>query len=424
MNEEKIIFEKVNDETIKYGNENLYIDKDRYEYLLSISSDLIYEDINDKIMALFTVMKYQDAWNMMEDNIDDIDYSKIKSCKYFMINPNASNFYNKIYEKELIDDREFAYYNILSGALNHDFWDKYIESNNCKSFTDVCTLVHNTYNGLSNDNIPLIRFGEYEELLMRKYLTDDDKLDDFVYDKPAFLFPIETLYKFIDSAHFNNITKILFVISQIIDEPYDDEQWLIYWRYVDKYQNELTDFSIINNDTMLLSLIHSLNTGYLNFDIKNLISLFINSKETPYFINIVNSSVKGNDDSHSLLENIRVSDYLYDSNMALAFLYKICGLDVSDYIFLSMVQDPSYCIYNKISNTVLFGDNIYDATEFANLSMWREFIDDPTYEYHDYTDFEKSLLENKFGNDKITYDNFMYGLYDLSLKIKKNNDII
>ena len=421
MNTEKLIFKKTDkNNMIEYNDEELYIDDDKLEYLLSTSSDLTYEDINDKIIALFTVMKYQDAWDLMEANINNIDYAKIKSCKYFMINPNASHFYDSIYEIGMIDDREYAYYNLLSGTLNQIFWNKYIEDNNCKSFTDICTLVHNTYNGLSNNDIPLIKFGNYEKSLMDKYLNDDDKLDEFVYDKPAFLFPIETLYQLLDSGHFSDITKILFVISQIIDGAYDDPKWLTYWSYVSKYQNELKDFSIINNDIMLLSLVYLLNIKQVNFDNEILISLFINSKETPYYINIINSVIKS-DDSHGLLTNIKVSKYLYDSNMALAFLYKVCGLDVSDYIFLSMVQDPSYSIYNKRHNAILFGDNIYDGTDFANLSIWREFVDDPTYEYHDYSDFEKSLLENKFKNDKVTYDNFMYGIYDLTLKMKDIN---
>lgn len=424
MNTEKLIFRKTDkNNMIEYNDEELYIDDDKLEYLLSISSDLTYEDVNDKIIALFTVMKYQDAWDLMEDNINNIDYAKIKSCKYFMINPNASHFYDSIYEIGMIDDREYAYYNLLSGTLNQIFWNKYIEDNNCKSFTDVCTLVHNTYNGLSNNDIPLIKFGDYEKSLIDKYLNDDDRLDEFVYDKPAFLFPIETLYQLLDSGHFSDITKILFVISQIIDADYDDFEWLTYWKYVNKYQNQLTDYSIINNDTMLLSLVYSLKQYDLKFDIDILTSLFINSKETPYYINIINASIKVNN-SDGFLKDVNISNYLNDSNMALAFLYKVCGFDVFDYEFISNVQDPTYCIYNRKTNDVLFGDNIYDGTEFANLSMWREFIDDPTYEYHDYSDFEKTLLENKFNNDKITYDNFMYGLYDLTLKIKKNNNIL
>lgn len=425
MKEEKIIFEKINndentaDEAVKYGEEILYINKDRYDYLLSISSDLSYEDINDKIMALFSVMKYQDAWYLMENNIDIIDYSKIKSCRYFMINPNASNFYDKIYERCIIDDREYAYYNILSGSLNQDFWDKYIKNNNCISFSDICTLVHNTYNGLSNNDIPLIKFGNYEKTLMDKYIKDNDKLDEFIYDKPAFLFPVYTIYNLMDNNHFNNINKILFVISQIIeDEEYDSAEWKLFWDHVVKYKDTIKKFDLIATDKMLFSLINLVKNNYeIPFDL--LMKLLVNSKETPYYIHIVNDALISND-GINLLNDINISDFLDDSNMALSFLYKVCGMNISDYEFISVIQDPTYCIYNKKSNNILFGNNIYDGIEFASLNIWDNYMDDYSYEYHEVSDFEKSLL-SKFDDDKITYENFMRGVCELVKKIRHYN---
>ena len=406
--------------TLSYEDEKIFVDNEEYEYLITISKDLVFTNITDKIMALFTVKKYYDAYKLMESNVVNIDYDKIKHCKHFMINPASQKFYKELYNKDIIDNREYAYYNIISGKLDEKFWDRYFNCNECITFTDVCQLVHETYNGLSNDDIPLIRFGEYEKRIMDEYITPEDKLDVFVYDKPAFLFPIDELYNLIDTNHFNNVNRIFFVISQVLDDFYESEEWKKFWINFFSHATNTNSFSI-DNEKVLMSLLYNIHDGTLSRVVndenlnKLLIELIINSKETPKRINTINNYFR-------YLNDIDISDYLYDENMSFIVLYELCGFNTNNYIHIKSVTNPSYVIYNRKTNSILFGTNIYDATEFVNLDIWSNYLDDPDYSYHNLSKFEESLYNN-FEKDEVAYNEFMFGLCDLVKTIISDREV-
>lgn len=412
---------------IPKGDKKVFVTKEDYDYLTTLIPE---DDLNsgdwsslesnpDKtnlVLALFTVNMYNDAWDTIENNLDNINYLEIKKCKYFRIDSERVNVFDYLYDNSIIDDKEYSYYNIINGALNPVFWNEYIEKNNCNSFTDICNLVNDAYNSLDKeDDCPIIQFGIYEESLMNKYLKDDEYLDDFVYDKPAFLFPIKVLYKLIDTNHFKNVNKILYIISNIVidDSCTGDKD---FWEYaVSKLDNNDGGFAL-SNTHILLSILDNASLFIKNAKTDLLLRFVINAQDTTMYIYTVANKLK---EVGINLWDVKVVDYLEDSNMGLAPYYRICGMDTSGYKSIRSLTQSTYAVYNTETGTLLLGNSLYSADDFAELDIFQSFIDDPNYEYHEMSDYEKSIY-NYCAEDKLIYDEFMYALNGVVETIKSS----
>lgn len=415
--------------TIRVNNEEeeIYIRQEEYDELKNISPALVedrwneVEDINDKIVALFIISQYPEAWNLIEENLDKVDYARLKKCKYFRINPHAHKAFKYLYDNSIIDKKEYSYYDILSGKLSKEFWDEYIEENKCETFGDICRLVNKTYNGLQNDDVPMIQMGEYEFSLMEKFMQPDEKLDEFVYDNPSFLFPIGTLYTLIEEGHFENVNRIFMIIANLIsyDHTAYDQELYDFWKCADKYMKDTEGFTIFN-DVLLFSLLANLSEVFVDrWDM--VLKLIVNSKETPFFAFTVNHKLREYKEEFGewdlpTLSDIKISDYLDDGKMSLVVPYSMLGMNIDGYEVIRFVQNQSFAVVNHTTNSILFGDNIYDAVEFTKLKVWNEFRDDPDYQYHEMSDFEKSLLKMN-NDDMVIYKEFMLAVLDLIIGI-------
>lgn len=408
---------------IKKDEDTLYVGRDEYDYLVSLLGEntlkkgdwSAVENKTKLVLALFAVHKYSDAWNAISKNIANIDYNTIKHGLNFKINPNFPEVFDYLYENNIIDDKEYSYYEVISGKLNPVFWNEYIKKNNCQSFTDICDLINQAYNGLSRNDCPLVNMDIYVESLMDVYLKEGETLDDFVYDKPAFLFPISKLYQLIDMGHFENPSKILFIISNIIDTATEQE---MFWRYVSNNLSNDDNIFAISGTNMLTSLLD--NTEYFMDSGKEklFLRLLINSPETPaYRFTIEEKLAKYN----ISLEDINISDYLEDINMALSVHYMMVGLNVKSYVFLNSTTKSTFVVWNSDSYTVLLGDKLYDAYEFSYLDMFDSFKDDPDYAYHEMSKFENELY-NYCGKDKLLFNELMYAIQHLQVQIREGNE--
>lgn len=419
--------DKINLMKVKINNEEIFVDNNEYFYLSKLSDNILSNewdkitDINIKILALFTIKKYNDAWDLMNNNVNIIDYDKIRNSIYFKYIESISceDFLKKY--SLMTNDKQYLYHrDMVTQKMTPEIWDECIEKNDCKNFLDICKLINEIYNDMSNEYYfegPIFTVSRddnnYVLDLMNKYLKDDEILDSIISGNIyTFSFSNDILYRLIKDNHFNNIDHVLYYISQTIESDIYNNEWNEFWDFIisDNYMNDnIIDTFKSSNERVLLSLLLYINNNNTIIT-DDILKMIINHHSSPFFIETILKTLN--------LKDIVISHYLYDHNMKLATLYNMTGMNTTDYEFLSFIQNKSFCIYNKKTNHVIFKDSMYNANEFADLKMWQEFIDDDEYKYHQMSDFEKSLL-NIANDDFIIFKELMYSICSLVEKIKK-----
>lgn len=140
-------------------NTTLCISDDEKEYLKAIGTtqdelELIekgeyttFSDINKLIKILFTCHKMDDAWSMIKENKEIIDFNDLfTKCPFIQMDRLATDVYKYLHDNSIIDDKTYRYFEVLSGKLNDwDFWKNLFSGKSC---IEMLKIINESYNNI------------------------------------------------------------------------------------------------------------------------------------------------------------------------------------------------------------------------------------------------------------------------------------
>ena len=401
---------------IKVGDEELMLDHEESLFLDTLNIDFSKEDwetayndkdhIDDLIMAYFTMKKYKQAWDTIENNLDNINFKKIRNCKYFRINTESRITFKHMHDSQIIDDVEYAYYIVISGKLwDSEFFDNYFKAKKCETFGDVLNVLYEARNGLKANEVDLLEMSQYLLNIMHTYLQDDEKLDIYFMEKSVVDVPNEVLTELILGNHFESNEFILSIELARID---NDEDQLLFWKNViDMLENKNVDIDFAKIDLGAVEDILFVAKHHDIFSDMQYYRLIFNNGMTPYLHHTIDSIYPFN---HAL----DLTKYLEDSYMGLVPSYDILGFNTSGYLSIRNTQFLTYAVYNHESDHLLLGSEVYDYEDFkSKIKIFDEYIDDPDYQYHEKSSYEDTILTTLCQGSDAIYNEFMLSMVDL-----------
>ena len=226
----------VNDKMIKHniGGDEYYLSQDEINHIETLGfdtsnpswkEDLInLKDYTTLANALFTLHKIDDAWEVIENHKEDINFGIILNtdennpCPYFQLKRDAYDVYKYIHDNNIIDDISYAYFQVIGGKLSDiEFW-KYFMGD--KSVTDKFLTIHECYNGANPFEIGLVILDTESKEFMLEGIADKEVLDEFIIGKyPGVFFDKDLLLDLMSNNHLDiiNYHKYFSIILQMIN---------------------------------------------------------------------------------------------------------------------------------------------------------------------------------------------------------------
>lgn len=200
---------------VEIGGEKLLLSDEQLEYINDVAAncfpddwknninwvtDNIKENPTKVIMILFAMSKYKDAWDYIVEYKDKVDYSIIKHSKYFIIDPEQSEYFKYLHDNNIIDDVEYSYFDVINSILDDmDFWKKRFDGH---STSEKLTMLHEAFNGINPYQQGLVEPNEEILHLIFDNIQPDEKLDEFIIgDKPALFFTPLVLIDLLSSGN-------------------------------------------------------------------------------------------------------------------------------------------------------------------------------------------------------------------------------
>ena len=198
------------------GGDEYHMTQDEYNHLMTLPVDfsdknwkdnlIKDEDYDTLVNALFTLSKTDDAWEVITNNKEKIDFNVIfnavpdKPCPYFQIKRDAQDVYKYMYDKNIIDDISYAYFQVIGGRLlDLDFWKSFIGD---KSVSDKLRTIHDCYNGTNPFELGLVVLNEDARNFIFNNLEDDELLDDYIIGQyPGVFFDKDILLDLMQNKH-------------------------------------------------------------------------------------------------------------------------------------------------------------------------------------------------------------------------------
>lgn len=374
--------------TINIGGEDIYVKPSEYNELLSLDLVLDREDwmsrdvnnVNEVVKALFVINKIEDAWKLIEENLEDIDFSSIVQYEYFQLDRNAVKVFKYMIDNGIIDEETYAYFQVLSGDLSDfDFWKERFNKLNLVTLEQKLNNIWESFNGLDPYSIGLIKDNENLHRLIDE--TDNDSIDvdlsEYIMgNKTAVFFNIDSLVGFIGNG---NIPKVLYskVINVILQqstfiEDYTDDDIASIFDFAFTILDSHLDDIKLDDLSKVKGLIKS--NAFKQISNKNKLSLIANSLAFMNYPFIVKEYMKEYSDYDITGEDI--SEVLHTSNYPYVLSYKL--LDIIDTSsFIIRYPFPSNCnmIYNLKKHTLfLNGYNI--SMDSLNAIQFKSAIDE------------------------------------------------
>ena len=371
--------------SINIGNESMYLKPEEMEVLNSLDIVLDREDwmdpsvnnINEVIKVLFVLNKINLAWELIENNLDDIDFTGITSFEYFQLDRNAVKVFKYMKDNNIIDDETYAYFQVLGGKLSDiEFWKNRFNEKSLISTEQKLEELYNSFNGINPLDVGLIE--ESEELFNLLDLDNqkDVDLSDYIIGaKTSVFFTSNTLIKMIENNNiikekYHEIINLILQQYQYIGDTSDEEYYALYEL---AYNLLNKNFIQIKFDTLnkLEKLIKS--EIFKSFDHELVCNIMINSiafMNYPHYINQL--LIKYSDFS---IIGEKVSKYINPVNYPYVLTYKLLDiLDTDDFII--KYPFPSYCnmIFNKDSNILFINGRVF--TFNGNAKDFKESIDE------------------------------------------------
>ena len=200
---------------VTLGSETLLMTPEEYDHIMSLGIHftddwkerlLENKQYNLLINALFTMSKIDDAWEVIENHVGEIDFDYIfntkpdSPCPFFQIKRDAQNVYKYMYNNKIIDDMSYAYFQILGGQLSDlDFWKEYT---NGMSVSEKLQRIHDSYNFNNPFQIGLIVPTKETMEFIMDGLQEGELLDEYIIGQsPAVFFDVDTLLGLLYTNH-------------------------------------------------------------------------------------------------------------------------------------------------------------------------------------------------------------------------------
>ena len=103
-------------------------------------------NITDLIKVLFACSRYEDAWNMIRNNMDSVNFVDIFQSPFVQMDREATDVYKYLYDNNIIDKKSYMYFEVLSGKLNDwEFWKNEFDS---LTGSQILELIHDSFNDI------------------------------------------------------------------------------------------------------------------------------------------------------------------------------------------------------------------------------------------------------------------------------------
>ena len=375
----------------KVGGEDILMSQDEYAHLTSIidvnntnwQNELEFNDgdYSTIVDALFTMHKVEDAWKVISDHKEDIDFKYIfnldekRPCPYFQLDRNAADVYKYIHDNNIIDDASYAYFQVLGGRLSDmDFWTKYLAG---KSIPERLMAIHEAYNGISPFDMGLVVLSDDDKDIIFDGLDDTDvKLDEYIIGQyPGIFYDSETIVYLmisnkLEKTNFPRYFNILFKMYEIDKSDNLADAMNKLWNYVEITNTPIEEIAM---DTLpvLDSFIYS--NIFANYEDKDefIDKILVNSlafMNYPYrYVKLLKSVVAMDLTKHKVsATNLDPDKYPY------VLSYKL--LDIVD-TSMFKIKYPFPAISNVIYNSdkhIIYKDGEFENAELKDSKIGKE----------------------------------------------------
>lgn len=398
------------------------------------------EDYDTLINAYFTLSRIDDAWNIISNHKEKINFDTVcganpdKPSPFFQIKRDAQDVYKYMYDNGIIDDTSYAYFQVIGGKLtNDDFWKKYFEG---KSVSERLEMIHDAYNGNNPFELGLVVlnadgsngyklvFGENadpnEYDISNSDIAEDELLDDYILGRhPGVFFDDKMIYQLIYSKKLKaiNYPKYMSIILQMYIADYSDnwderdkEKLSTFWEgCYELLSTRIREINVDSREAMesfiesticvdicksiIMPKLYNDNTSdeyneIIDRDInrsKNIIhSILINSLE---FMNYPYRTLKLLKDStgYEIKKNdIDASECIMEKNYSYLLSYNLLDVvDCSQFIIKYPFPGGMNCIYDKRDNIVFINGEVKpfdegDIEEFEPAFEYEQTGEVPT----------------------------------------------
>ena len=230
------------------------------------------------INMLFTINKPEEAWEVIREHKEDIDFVYIfngikdSPCPFFQLSREDVGVYKYLYETKQIDSRSYAYFQIICNDTSDiDFWKSYfVEAYNdmhpeadfratsCEQLTvnDKLDILNQSFNGNNPFEVGLIALDRDFYNIIFGDSKIDRLLDEYIIgSKPSILFTADMIKDLITNNHLDpeNIVKYMNIIYEFWVK--DNERTIVQsYRIGNSFSNVvlLYDISLASSDASLL----------------------------------------------------------------------------------------------------------------------------------------------------------------------------
>jgi hypothetical protein len=237
-------------------------------------------NLNTLIKALFACNKQEDAYTLIRENLDKIDYQDIMSSPFMQLDREAIDVYQYMYKNGIIDKQNYMYFEALSGKLNdwEEFWKVEMEG---LTVTQKLDLLYNSFNNLfvsTNVNpyeLGLITLTEEQDKYIFSNIEPGEKVDQIFAERPCvYVTPIRILSLLTNGNLDSNLAyKYLQIVYHMNFEMYKESDVEIFndimmdfWSYVTDYcfKNSLDVSKVVKDmkldtDQKLIMFINCMN---------------------------------------------------------------------------------------------------------------------------------------------------------------------
>lgn len=407
------------------GGEELHMTKEEYDHLMTLPVDFSDKDWKDNLLkdedydtlvnALFTIGRPDDAWEVISNHKENIDFNVIfnavpdKPCPYFQIKRDAQDVYKYMHDTNAIDDISYAYFQVIGGKLlDLDFWRSFMGD---KSVSDKLRTIHECYNGNNPFELGLVILDEDARKFIFENLEGDELLDDYIIGQyPGVFFDKDLLLDLMQNNHLkrSEYHRYFSIILQMINtdvQSYDNKDQIaeVYNSFWDTaYAVLKSGISLINvndkesldsfiNSTLFKSMVESMNEFKTTliadpderqetmekFDTNKRIinTLILNSLA---FMNYPHTYFKDLVSSNYDISNVRVADYLFENNYAYILTYALLNfVNTTGFIIKYPFPAIMNCVYNYPDNMIFINGEVkpYDEQDLEEF----DFVDDYIY---------------------------------------------
>lgn len=332
-----------------------------------------FTDINRLVKILFACLKCEDAYQIMRNNLNNIDFKDIFQSKFIQLDREATDIYKYMYDNEIIDKQNYMYFEVLSGKLNDwDFWKKEFEG---LTTTQILETINKSYNNLfvsQNINpyeLGLVNLTEEQDEYVFSRIAKDEKVDCIFAETPCINANPQRILKLLIN---NNLDRELSgfyfkIVYNIYNSLYNIEDnkevYNSLFDIIKEYTNDeymfidIIDGLGIDTINKLFSLIDYIKESYSSLDI---LKICINN---PLMLNY-SYTILDKLNINSNENRIDVSKYLYDRNMGFVVSYMLHeAFDTDTYIIKYPFPYGYPMVYNNKTEKILIGNDLKDAND-------------------------------------------------------------